>query len=106
MANPFISLAEPILANEPTLTNEQRADLFDMFHQSATADELAQKIAPLDLPTDLKARLYTAHKQQSAPTTPLDKTIAALNRLKEIDAETLSKAEAYPQVMKQITHGL
>jgi hypothetical protein len=102
MPNPFTDLISPVLSGEPAITDDQRADIWDAAFKTTNSDEFAQHLAPLDVPTDLKARLYTAHKQQSAPTDPLDKIVNALQRLKEIDTETLDKAEKHFKVTQGI----
>lgn len=100
--NPFISPAEPLLRADESLTDSQRADAFDVFTSTQDSGEFAQRIAPLDLPTDLKARLYDAHQQQSEPTKPLDRVVNAIQRLKGIDAAALDAAEQHPAVLKGI----
>ena len=64
MSNPFVSPAESILRATPGITDDVRADLFDHFHQSATPDELAQRIATIAVPDSLKAALHDAKTEE------------------------------------------
>ncbi|MFZ0977889.1 MAG: hypothetical protein WAN23_00685 [Candidatus Acidiferrales bacterium] len=103
MSNPFDDVAAPILTGEPAITDDQRGDLWQHFHESQSADELATRIAPLNVSIQLKSKLYNAKADYLKPTEPIDKIVAALERLKDVDANALEKAEAHPAVLKQIT---
>ena len=101
MSNPFApSASEAILRGEPAINDDQRADIFDHFEQSASADELAQRIAPLSVPIQLKQKLYDAKANYLKPTEPVDKVVAALNRLKDVDHSALDRAENSPAALK------
>ena len=95
--SPFVDHAAPILAGEPSIDDNQRADLWDAFH-TKSADELAQHLAPQDLPPQFKQKLHAA-KVQSAPLVPpTDKVAQALAKLKELDPTLLDLAESHPKV--------
>ena len=100
MANPFDDPAHSILSGEPAITDDTRGDLWQHFHESASADELAQRIAPLNVPPQLKSKLYNAKAESLKPQEPLDKVVAALSRLKDVDQSALDKAESHPAVLK------
>ena len=104
-ASPFMDHASPILSAEPTITDQQRADLWDVFHQSKDPNELATKLTPLLVPDDLKHKLWTA-KQAVSPVPavpPVDKTVAAMQRMVTLDPKVLETAEAHPNVLKVLT---
>jgi hypothetical protein len=95
--------ASPILSAEPTINDQQRADLWDVFNQSKDAGELAQKLAPVLVPDDLKHKLWTAKNAAAPVAPPLDKVTAAIQKIKTLDPDTLEVAEAHPNVLKALT---
>jgi hypothetical protein len=101
---PYQDPAESILRGEPTINDEQRANLFDIFHSTKDEGELARRLQPLAVPDDFKKQLYDA-KQGGAITKgePLDKVTEAINRMKTIDPQVLAMAEAHPNVLKALT---
>ena len=106
-ASPFLDPAKPILAAHPAITDDQRADLWDIFHQSKDSGELAQHLQPLDIPDDLKHHLFVA-KDATAPASepkvpPVDKVTAAIHRVAQIDPKVLDLAETHPNVLKTLT---
>jgi len=97
---PYQDPAEGILRGDTSITDEDRASLWDAFHNSKSPNELAQKLQPLGIPSDTKHKLWAA-KQATAPVaSPVDKVTEALNRLKQIDPDTLAVAEKFPTVAK------
>jgi hypothetical protein len=104
-ASPFTDHAAPVLAGEPTINDQQRADLWDAFH-TKNADELVQHLQPLVLPEDFKKRLWDAKKNavaSAAPAEPVEKTAAAIQRMTQLDSHALELAEAHPNVLKAFT---
>ena len=100
--SPFMDHAAPILAGEPSITDQQRSDLWDAFH-SKNSDELVQHLSTLAVPDDLKHRLWVA-KQASLPAVePVDKVTAAISKMVALPPDVLDKAEQHPNVLKAIT---
>ena len=101
---PFVDHAAPILAGDPALSDEKRASLWDAFH-SKNSDELLQHLQGAehdDVPNDTKQALFSA-KQQSMPAQePVDKVVAAMTRLKQMDPAVLEASEAHPNVLKAL----
>jgi hypothetical protein len=98
-SNPQLTdLAQPILAGDPQLNDDQRANLWDVFHTTKDSNELAQAIQTIAVPDDTKQRLFDAKKKTEVPEHPVAAAIAALAKLKEIDPTTLALAEAHPKV--------
>ena len=94
--------AAPILQAEPSITDQQRSDLWDAFH-TKNADELIQHLAPLVIPDDLKHKLFQA-KQASMPVAPpVDKVTDVIQRMTKLDPQALETAEAHPNVLKAFT---
>jgi hypothetical protein len=62
----FSDSAEPILRGEPTLNDEQRANLWEVFHSARTSQELIPLLHGHAIPEELKQRLFEA-KQLSDP---------------------------------------
>lgn len=101
--SPFQDHAAPVLSNDPTLTDEKRASLWDIFHSSKDHNELAQKLQPEEIPDATKHALWQA-KQASLPApTPHDNIVAALQRMAQIDPKVLDLAESHPAVLKAFT---
>jgi hypothetical protein len=100
--SPFIDAAKPILAGEPTINDDQRAELWDTFHNTKNATELATKLAPLSIPDDTKQQLYSAKQRAVAPPEPIDRAAKALNSIANIDPKVLEMAEKYPTVAKTL----
>lgn len=100
--SPFLDHAAPILSAEPSINDDQRAELWDAFY-SKNADELAQHLAPLAIPDDTKHKLFQA-KQLSMPApAPLDKAAAAIKAVANIDPKVLDIAETHPNVLKVLS---
>jgi hypothetical protein len=98
--SPFTDEVSPILRGEPSITNDQRADLFDVFHKSKDPNELARHLQPLVLPDDLKQQLYDKKKKMVPPVEPVDKVTDVVNRMKTLDPAALETAEGHPNVLK------
>jgi len=104
---PFDDPAKPILQGDPALTDDDRAGLWDAFHQSKDADELAQHLQEHELkgvviPDDTKKRLYQA-KQVVTPVDPVAKTKSVMQQMAQIDPQVLELAESHPNVLKTLT---
>lgn len=102
--SPFLDPAKPILAGEPSLSDDLRAELWDTFHRTKSATELAQHLQPLAIPDDTKKKLFDA-KQGAVPPTvePLDKASAAIARLATLPHDALEAAESHPNVLKVLS---
>jgi hypothetical protein len=104
--SPFLDPAKPILAAHPAITDDQRADLWDTFHNSKDSAELANKLQPLAIPDDLKHHLFVA-KDATAPApvvkpAPVDKVTAAIQRISQLDPKVIDLAESHPNVLKTL----
>jgi hypothetical protein len=99
MAN-FVDRAFPVLHGEPTINDSQRSDLWDLFHQSANANELDQHLAGLNLHPDLKKQLIHAKSLGSVEYDNLDRAVQAIHRMTAMDRTTLDVAEGHPTVLK------
>ncbi len=100
--NPFMDHAAPILAGEPTINDQQRADLHDAFY-SKSPDELTQHLSTLAVPDDLKRKLFDA-KQASMPVAPpVDKVTEAVQKMANLDPKTMDLVEAHPNLLKAFT---
>ena len=101
--NIFHDAAAPIIAGEPALPNDDaRAELWDSFH-SKNSEELAQHLAPMDLPPQFKQKLYDAKKASEPELAPVDKTIQAISRIKDIPPDVREMAESHPNLLKALT---
>jgi hypothetical protein len=91
--------AAVVLYGEPTINDEQRADLYDVYYQSPTANALACRLAPLDLHPDLKEQLVNAKRLGEDA---MDRAIEAINKLRQIDPVVLAKAERHPTITQAL----
>lgn len=101
-SSPITDLAAPVLAGEPTINDQQRADLWDAF-QAKDPDELVAHLQPLVLPDDFKKKLVNAKVQEAAAAPPIDKATVAMNKLAQMDPKVLDLAESHPNVLKVLT---
>lgn len=99
---PYQELAEPILRADPTLSNDQRADLFDVFHQTKDPTELARKLQPYAIPDGTKKYLFDAKVMNTPAPDPVSKVKDAVSSLKDMDPNALQLAEKYPNVTKAL----
>jgi hypothetical protein len=93
----------PVLAGEPTLTDEHRSDLFDLFHAVPSTSELAGHLNSLNLPPNLKRKLLEEKNktvEASAPVlNPVDRTDATIHHLAQMDPATRTLAEKNPRLL-------
>ena len=100
--SPFLDPAQPILAAHPAISDEQKADLWDIFHGTKSPDELATKLQPLGVPDDVKQSLFEAKTQNAPAVEPVAKAISVLKTVAELDPKVLDAAEGHPNVTKAL----
>lgn len=101
-SNQFSDPAVPILAGEPTLDDNARADLHDAFYNK-NADQLAQHLQALPLPDDFKKRFHDAKKQTEPIPDPVEKVVSVAQRIADLDPQVRQVAEASPNLLKAMT---
>lgn len=84
----------PILLADETLSNDQRADLWDVFHGAANHWTLADSLRDTPLSDDTKRHLLQA-KFQSQPA-----AIRAIQRMSEMDRTAIDTAESHRRVLE------
>lgn len=99
--SPFIDHAYPVLAGEPTINDDQRADLHDAFY-SKNPDELVQHLQSLDMPDKFKQSLLDAKQKSMPAVAPVDKIAAVMTQMTQMDPAALALAEAHPNVFKTL----
>lgn len=97
---PFQDPAGGILRGDTSISDADRESLWDVFHGSRNPNELAQKLQTMAVPSDTKHALWAAKQMTQPAANPVDKVTEALNRLKQIDPDTLALAEKFPSVTK------
>ncbi len=100
--SPFLDPAQPILAAHPAITDDQRADLWDIFHGSKDPAELATKLQPLGVPDDVKQSLFEAKTQNAPAVEPVAKAISVLKTVAGLDKDVLDTAESHPNITKAL----
>lgn len=99
---PFLDHARPILDGDSALSDEHRADLWDIFHSSKSADELAHHLQPLSVSDDTKQALHEAKQKSTPEPAPADHIVDALTRLSNMDPKIVELAESHPNILKAI----
>lgn len=101
--SPAADPAEKILRDDSDLFNEDREELWNLYHLSKTPDELAQYLHPLEnVSNDTKHQLFMAKKRTAPEPTPLDRTQRAIQSVAQMDPDTLRIAESHPVVLKAL----
>ena len=96
-------LAAPILRSTSGLSDALRGGLWDAFHDSKSAEELAQKLANVPIADSLKRQLLLARAKSLVPdsTTPIvDAAIEAMHRVAQLPQNVRSTAERHPVIAK------
>ena len=98
-------LAGPILQSVPNMSQDLRADLWELFHDS-NADELARRLATVPIDESLKRQLITARAKSLQPepsdskTPIIDAAIDAMHRVAQLPQNVRSTAERHPVIAK------
>jgi len=87
-------LAADVLRNTPGISDIERADIWDMYHDSKDANELSQRLQQYATPGDVKYEILRA-KKESAPRD-------ALVAMSQLEPKLLALAEAHPNVLKAL----
>jgi hypothetical protein len=101
---PYLDHAKRILADDPSLDNSDRADLWDIFHSSRDTRELATRLNDADIPQHVAESLIDAKRLTEPKAEPAEPNPAmdALNKLEAIDEKVLQLAESHPTVLKAL----
>jgi hypothetical protein len=99
--NQFTDNAKPILAGA-TMPDAAKADVWDAYHESNDHVDLDARLRELGVPPTTHAALVEAKKSEAPVPTPIDRTVQALNKLKEIPRDTLDFAEQHSAIMKHL----
>ena len=101
-ATPFVDPAKGILQGATAITDEDRADLWDLFHGSKNPEDLAAKLQPLGVPDDVKQSLFEAKTQNTPAVEPVAKAVSVLKTVAGLDPKILDAAEGHPNVTKAL----
>jgi hypothetical protein len=99
----LVDQAKVILQAAP-ITDEERANLWDIFHDSRTLVLLARKLQSIAVPDKLKRDLLVAKQKSLTPDateTAVDKTVAALQRVAQLPKNVLDISERHSGLAKQ-----
>jgi hypothetical protein len=94
--------AEGILRSDGSLTDERRATLWELFHDSASPADLARRLQYHDVSNGTKHQLFEAKRLTAPVESPTDRTVSALKRMARIDPRILEAAEKHPTAMKAL----
>jgi hypothetical protein len=111
--------AKNILSNPLSVhggfTMEDAASAWDSYYSARSADELAKKLAPMNLPNETKHQLMVAfqqHREIAKPKTlkdRIDNAVAVIHRVAQLHktsapegGSALDKAERHPVVMGEL----
>jgi len=96
-----------ILVDEPTLSNATKASVWDTYHDATDHRDLGNKLVAFDLPPEIHSALVEAKTREveaAKPTTTVDRTMEALNRLKTLPRNILDLAEKHPDVAAHLVN--
>lgn len=96
---PYEDPAEPILNASP-LSDDVRAQAWDIFHNAQSPEDLARDLSPLDIPDSVKRGLFAAKNVTATALGPVDKIKRSLTQMSRIDPKVLATAEKFPTVAK------
>jgi hypothetical protein len=105
LAPQFRDHAFPILHGEPTIDDRQRESLWDLFHSSKDATELAAKLHPMALHPDLKEQLLRAKNRPSVELDATDNVVGAIQKMATLDPKILDLAEQHNHVLQALLAG-
>ena len=92
---------------DQVMSMDSKADAWDAYYQSRHSQELAQKLANIDLPVQVKTDLWNAKRQFSDPVpTPMDRVEQALHRMADLDPNVLESMESKPNILKSLMSSL
>ena len=94
--------AAPILASDPTINDDQRADLWDAFH-TKNPQELEEHLQTQAIPDNTKAALLYAKQKSTPAPKPIDAVTEAVQKLAQLDPQTRQIAESSPNLLKAFT---
>jgi len=91
---------------DDVMSTDSKADAWDAFYQSHHSQELAQKLANIDAPEQVKTDLWNAKRNFSDPVpTALDRATAAVHRVAALDPQVLETMERSPHILNALmTH--
>lgn len=97
------------ILNPADLDNEIKAQAWDHFHHSKTAEELQQRLSQVDLPVHVEQQLINAKQSSEVVAakpmpTSVDRTMKALTRLTAIPKNVLDLAEKHPHVAAHLVN--
>jgi len=89
--------AKDILAKAADLSDDQRADAWDAWHESKDPQELSERLK--DVPADIAGALLAA-KERTMPEPPA--AARAVEAMAKINPEHLDLAEKHPTVLQTL----
>lgn len=91
MIDPKLVDHAKIILQDAPISSEDKAGLWDAYHDSPSAESFARKLAAAPVPDDLKRALYAAKQKSLAPDSNgsvVDRAVEAFTRLPKNVLET------------------
>ena len=83
------------------MTDEQRSEIWDLYHDTRTVSDLARKFSERsDFPEHVELALLEAKKQDTAASSHLDRVTEAIHHLASLDRATIDHAEHHANVLR------
>jgi len=101
-SNPTEDHAAKILAADTRLDDETRANAWDIYHTSATPQELVRNLSSLSIPNSTKYALWTAKSATAPAQSNVEKAANALQEMAKVDPQALEIANKFPKITKII----
>jgi hypothetical protein len=90
---------EALLRREPSITDGDRAVLYDAYHLAPTPEALAEHLQKFEIPSTLEAQLIAAKAEPPATPAPRNAVEAAIQKMQQLDPDALHAAETHPTVL-------
>lgn len=98
-------VAEHILTNE-ALSNNEKAALWQIFHEHDAPEKLAEHLNAINAPEHLIEKLVDAKQRMhdfTSRTTEPNRAEGAIKMLKSLPSDVLETAEKHPEVLRGFT---
>ena len=94
--------AQDVLQDAP-ISEDQKAELWDHYHDTKSARELAERIQSVPIPEPVAVALLEAKKKAEPPQNSADKILGALVSIPKVALDT---AEQHPHVLAQFVKAI
>ena len=103
--SPFQDAIAGVLSAQPNLTDQNRSDIWEAYHQSKDLNELAQHLQMMDIPDSVKHTIWMTKASTVPKQSPVDKVAAAIQAMMRLDPKQMEIAEKNPRTLQAFLKG-